>query len=194
MILVRHGQSEWNAVYNRTRVDPGIPDAPLTDEGQRQALRAAEVLADHGIRRLMASPYKRTVQTALIIAEHLRLPVQIEPRVRERAAFSCDVGTHRSRLAATWPHLDFAHLDEMWWPPAEESEAELAVRCDSFRTMIRSQEDWPYVAVVSHWGFIRGLAGIEARNGQLIRYDPIRHVGSDSDIAAMPCADGLRRP
>jgi len=42
MILLRHGQSEFNVVYNVTRVDPGIPDPRLTEEGRRQALVAAD--------------------------------------------------------------------------------------------------------------------------------------------------------
>ena len=32
MILIRHGESEFNVVFNKTRVDPGIPDPALTDE------------------------------------------------------------------------------------------------------------------------------------------------------------------
>ena len=36
MILLRHGQSEFNAAFNATRVDPGIPDPRLTEEGKRQ--------------------------------------------------------------------------------------------------------------------------------------------------------------
>ncbi len=99
MILVRHGQSEWNAVYGRTRVDPNIPDPPLTSEGRRQAAEVAEVLADLRIQRLLASPYVRTLETAEIIADRLNLPITVEPLVRERAAFSCDIGTPRSRLA-----------------------------------------------------------------------------------------------
>jgi len=28
------------------------------------------------------------------------------------------------------------------------------------------------VAVITHWGFIRGITGIEARNGEFVRFDP----------------------
>ena len=38
MILVRHGQSEFNAVYSVTRVDPGIPDPQLTDIGRARRI------------------------------------------------------------------------------------------------------------------------------------------------------------
>jgi len=180
MILIRHGQSEWNAAYNRTRVDPGIPDPPLTAVGRDQALRAAEILAEHRMARLLVSPYRRTIQTAEIIARELALPMVIEPLVRERAAFSCDVGTARTHLAGAWPHLRFDHLDEVWWP-AMESEAELAARCDRFRHHVRALTDWERVAVISHWGFIRGLTGQEARNGEAVAFNP--HGASQEDAA-----------
>lgn len=172
MILVRHGQSEWNAVYGRTRVDPNIPDPPLTSEGRRQAAEVAEVLADLRIQRLLASPYVRTLETAEIIADRLNLPITVEPLVRERAAFSCDIGTPRSRLATRWPRLAFDHVDEVWWTGAEESDAQLGDRCSRFRATAQGLRDWRHVAVVTHWGFIRGIAGVEARNGEWIRFDP----------------------
>lgn len=172
MILVRHGQSEWNAAYNRTRIDPNIPDPPLTAEGRRQAEAAAELLAQSGIERLLVSPYIRTLETGEIIAAHMGVAIAIEPMVRERAAFSCDVGTPRSQLAVRWPHLSFDHVEEIWWPEALETEAELDQRCHRFRVASRGLADWPRVAVISHWGFIRGITGIEARNGELVRFDP----------------------
>ena len=45
MILLRHGQSEWNLRFTEAREDPGIPDAPLTPLGREQAGAAAAALA-----------------------------------------------------------------------------------------------------------------------------------------------------
>lgn len=184
MILVRHGQSEWNAHYSRTRTDPNIPDPPLTTEGRRQAAEAAGALADLRIDRMLASPYVRALETAEIIGSLLRIPIAIEPLVRERAAFSCDIGTPRSLLAARWPHLTFDHVEEVWWPREEESDAELDDRCGRFRATARQLRDWRHVAVVTHWGFIRGIAGIEARNGQCVRFDP--HRDPDGGTSGVP--------
>ena len=69
MILVRHGQSHFNVVYGATRQDPGIVDPGLTEEGISQAEAAAEALAGHDLRRVLASPYTRTLHTAEIIAK-----------------------------------------------------------------------------------------------------------------------------
>jgi broad specificity phosphatase PhoE len=95
MILVRHGQSEFNVVFSVTRVDPGIRDPRLTPEGRRQAEVAADALAAHGIERLISSPYSRALETAEIVARRLDVAITVEPMVGERAAFACVVGSCR---------------------------------------------------------------------------------------------------
>lgn len=174
MILIRHGQSEFNAIYGPTRRDPGIPDPRLTPTGRRQAEEAAAALAGRGIRRLLSSPYTRALETATIIAEVLEIPICVEPLVRERYAFSCDIGRPPQHLAQRWPALDFAALDVRWWcaAEAEESEAALATRAMRFRHQQRATPDWRQLAVVTHWGFIRALTGIEPTNGELVPFDP----------------------
>jgi len=174
MFLVRHGQSEFNVVFSATRQDPGIRDPRLTREGRRQAEVAAEALVGHGIERLITSPYSRALETAEIVARRLEVVIGIEPLVGERAAFACDVGTPRASLMARWPHLALEHLAEEWWPALEESEAQLNARCTAFRAHMRTQPDWARVAVVSHWGFIRGLTGLTVQNGAVLRIDPHR--------------------
>ena len=172
MILLRHGQSYFNLHYAATRVDPGIPDPRLTDAGRQQALAAVAHLGARRLKRLVASPYMRALETAQIIAEALSLPITVEPLVRERAAFTCDIGTAASELARLWPKLSFDHLAERWWGEREESEAELALRADAFRRAMAATPDWPEVAVVTHWGFIRALTGETVTNGAHLAFDP----------------------
>ena len=81
MLLIRHGQSEFNVVYSATRVDPGIRDPRLTDAGRAQARAAGERLAGEGVRRLLASPYTRALETAEIIAGVLDVPITVTPLV-----------------------------------------------------------------------------------------------------------------
>src|SRR6516164_11511322 len=117
MILLRHGQSEFNPHFTRTRRDPGIVDPKLTPLGEEQAARAAEALAREGVRRIIVSPYTRALQTAEPLARRLGVPVYVNPVVRERYAFTCDVGTPRTELARSWPAHDFSGIEEVWWPP-----------------------------------------------------------------------------
>lgn len=174
MILVRHGQSEFNAVYSVTRVDPGIPDPQLTEIGRTQAAEAAEALAAQQIRRLIASPYTRAIQTAEIIADILGLDIEIDPIVRERAAFACDIGTAPAALGARFPRLRFDHLDHPWWHDhvnlgTPETEEAVLERCAAFRSRMARAPDFEHVAVVTHWGFIKGLTGQTVTNGTLVR-------------------------
>lgn len=168
MILVRHGQSEFNVHFAKTRQDPGIPDPSLTDEGRRQAAQAAEVVRAFDIRHVMASPFTRALQTAEIIAGALKLPVEIEPLVHEHAAFVCDIGTPASELGKRWPSWRFDHLPERWWPEAEE-EHEMLSRCERFRDRMATAEFYDHTVIVSHWGFIRGLTGLRVTNGAVVR-------------------------
>jgi broad specificity phosphatase PhoE len=172
MILMRHGQSEFNLHFTATKRDPGIVDPVLTPAGQAQAQAASHALRDAGITRIIASPYTRALQTAAPIADLLGLAVQIHPGVRERAHFACDIGTPRAGLAAAWPMHDFTHLDEVWWPEGSEPPENVARRAASFRAEMLEDAGWASTLVVSHWAFLLALTGQSLENGAWIRFDP----------------------
>ncbi len=172
MILLRHGQSEFNRQFTLTRRDPGIEDPDLTELGQAQARLAAERLAELDLRRCIVSPYTRALQTAAPIVAARRLTVTVDPRVRERYAFVCDVGSPRARLEASWPGHDFAAIDEVWWPDAHEAEDGVIARAAAFRREMAARDDWQHTLVVSHWGFLLALTGTSLQNGDWMRYDP----------------------
>ena len=172
MILLRHGQSAFNAAFTATRRDPGIHDPELTELGRQQAEAAALALADEGVTHIIASPYTRTLQTAAPLARRLGLPVLVNPVVRERYAFSCDVGSRASALALAWPELDFASLEEVWWPVVEEPAPAVIARAALFRAEMGALPHWSGAVVVSHWGFILSLTGTSVQNGEWLRCDP----------------------
>ncbi|QQP89447.1 histidine phosphatase family protein [Skermanella sp. TT6] len=172
MLLIRHGQSEFNAAFAVRRVDPGLIDPGLTETGRAQALAAAAQLSDRGLRRLLASPYTRALQTASIIAEVLELPIEVQPILGEHAHFMCDIGTPRSELEKQWPYLSFGHVPEIWWPDQEENEDGVMMRAAEFRAIAAGMTDERHVGVVSHWGFIRALTGEEVTNCAIVEFDP----------------------
>ena len=170
MLLLRHGQSEFNVVFGATGRDPGIEDPKLTPLGVDQAREAAEALAGHDVRRIITSPYTRALQTAEIVAEHVGVPVSVEAFVREHCHFVCDIGTPARELGRTWPDWSFDHLDEQWWPPEmNESDEQVRARGLAFAEKAFQEEDWRHVAVVCHWGFIRGLTGLRVQNCSIVR-------------------------
>ncbi len=172
MILLRHGQSEFNLHFGATRRDPGIIDPRLTELGQSQAAEAARQLAGEGITRIITSPYTRALQTVSPIAKALGLTVFINPIVRERYAFACDVGTPKTELEQAWPEHDFSTVEEVWWPPVEETAESVVGRAALFRAEMAALPDWSDTLVVSHWGFILSLTGISVTNGQWLRCEP----------------------
>ena len=168
MYLLRHGQSEFNVHFSKTRIDPGIEDPALTDLGRAQAGAAAAALAPRGLTRIVASPYRRTLETAAIVADALGLPIEIDSLVRERCWFACDIGTPTSQLRKLWPGIDFDRLGERWWPANGESEAQLSGRCGVFASRMHRATDWGETVYVSHLGFIRGLTGLAVGNGTVV--------------------------
>lgn len=172
MILLRHGQSEFNLHFTATRRDPGIVDPGLTELGHTQADEAARALADQPIARIITSPYTRALQTAAPLARALRVPVVVNPIVRERYAFACDIGTPRTELERAWPELDLSGLDEVWWPPMEEPAEAVQARAALFRGELAALPDWSDTVVVSHWGFILCMTGQSVMNGTWLRCDP----------------------
>ncbi len=172
MILLRHGQSEFNLHFTATRRDPGIVDPRLTELGHIQANEAARALSDQGIERIIVSPYTRALQTAGPVASALGVPVIVNPIVRERFAFACDIGSPRRDLERDWPQHDFSRIEDVWWPRQEEPEASIVDRAAQFRSEIAARHDWASTLVVSHWGFILSMTGQSVTNGQWLRCDP----------------------
>src|ERR1700722_6460986 len=151
MFLLRHGQSYFNLHFTATRVDPGIEDPELTDLGLRQASAAAARLAAVKLTRIIISPYTRALQTAQPILGLHQASVEIMHEVRERAAFTCDVGSPPELLSARFPHHDFTHLPAQWWPESMESLEETVARADAFRTSMAVRNDSETTLLVSHW-------------------------------------------
>jgi len=83
LFLVRHGQSGWNAsglIQGQSKDAPG-----LTRTGRDQSIIASRSLADSGAGFVVSSDLVRAVETAEPIARTLGLPIELEPRLRERS-------------------------------------------------------------------------------------------------------------
>jgi 2,3-bisphosphoglycerate-dependent phosphoglycerate mutase len=83
IILLRHGQSEGNAL----EIYQGQADFPLTATGREQAAALAERWAGEGVRfdRIIASPLQRARETAEIIAARLQASLEFDPAWMEWA-------------------------------------------------------------------------------------------------------------
>jgi probable phosphoglycerate mutase len=97
LLLIRHGQSEWNA----TGRWQGQADPPLTALGRAQAHHAARALG--AVDAIVASDLQRASETALIIAEELGVgPLVLDADLRERDAGEWS-GLTRAEIERDWP-------------------------------------------------------------------------------------------
>ena len=96
LLLVRHGQSEWNA-DGRWQ---GQADPPLSALGERQAVAATDQL--DGIDVVWASDLIRAARTAELVASELGVDVIVDARLRERHAGEWQ-GHTRDEIEVEWP-------------------------------------------------------------------------------------------
>jgi len=68
LVLVRHGQSEWNVLGQWT----GLTDVALTDDGREEARLAAKTLEDIDLHRAYSSSLQRAKHTLDEIVTHLQ--------------------------------------------------------------------------------------------------------------------------
>jgi broad specificity phosphatase PhoE len=80
LLLVRHGETDWNAVGRLQ----GHTDRPLSDFGRRQAQQLAERLDDEELEAIYSSDLARARETAALVGERLGLPVVLDPDLREK--------------------------------------------------------------------------------------------------------------
>ena len=104
LIVWRHGNTDWNA---GGRVQ-GQADVPLNQIGHRQAAEAARLLVRLRPSAIVSSDLRRAADTAAALATLTGLPVQFDPRLRERyfgawqGMLMADVARTRPEEHARW--------------------------------------------------------------------------------------------
>ncbi|MFC0544674.1 histidine phosphatase family protein [Kutzneria chonburiensis] len=102
---MRHGE-----VHNPTGILYGrLPGFRLSEQGEKQALRVAEHLAERDIVHVVASPLERAQQTAGPIADSHRLELATDDRLIEAdnqfEGLKVSVGDGALRSPKHWPKL-----------------------------------------------------------------------------------------
>jgi len=150
VLLLRHGQSEWNALQRWQ----GTADSPLSELGRRQARFVGAVLAAgrHGFGDVWASDLARAHETAEVVAEALALrPVRIDSRLREAHAGEWE-GLTAPEINDRWP----GYLEAQRRPPGFESFASVVARVlPALRDLAAAATDGAPQLAVAHSGVIR---------------------------------------
>jgi 2,3-bisphosphoglycerate-dependent phosphoglycerate mutase len=150
--FVRHGESTWNAAR---LVQGQAGGSVLTAKGRWEAARAAARLGDIGVAAIYSSDLDRGRETAAIIAGVLRLPLRLDPALRERSFGDAEGHPLRELRAAASGIEGDRVVDAGARPPAGESLGELYERVQAFITALEARGPDGDVLVVTHGGVIR---------------------------------------
>ncbi len=113
LILVRHGQTEYNATSRMQ----GQLDTELSALGRRQAVAAARVLVEHSPVAIVSSDLRRAYDTAVELGDQAGLPVEIDPRLRETHLGRWQGLTHHDVDAVSPGARAAWRADATWAPP-----------------------------------------------------------------------------
>ena len=162
ILLVRHGESMPEHPDRPFPLRDGHGDPPLAPEGEDQARRVGERLAEeHRDGRPITAVYvttlQRTHQTAAPLLEHLAVRPRVVPELREVHLGDWE-GSFRSRVAAGDPVFSQVMEEERWdvIPGAEPAEDFGRRLRAGIATIASAHPDQRVVAVV-HGGVIGHL-------------------------------------
>lgn len=136
--LIRHGQKESH---------PGDP--ALTELGIVQAQQVGSYLQQFPISKIIASPYKRTQQTAQHIGEQLGLDFSTHDALKERMNWD-DESISKQDFLSEWTK---ATQDRSYTPLWGSSSQETGERIHELVKNIE-QEEPQHIVLVSHGGAI----------------------------------------
>jgi 2,3-bisphosphoglycerate-dependent phosphoglycerate mutase len=128
LILLRHGQSQWNLENRFT----GWVDVPLSSKGEEEARAAGEKLRGRRIDLLYTSPLKRAIDTATIAldAAGIAPPLTVRDAALNERMYGDLQGLNKAEAAARWGDAQV----KLWRrsydvrPPGGESLADTAAR------------------------------------------------------------------
>lgn len=182
VILWRHGRTAWNAAARLQ----GSSDIALDDVGRWQVAEAARHLADrHRPTRIVSSDLGRAMATARALADLTDLPVDGDPRLRERG-FGEWEGCTAAEIAERWPDA-YAAWRSGGDPDRDGAETRIAVAdrvVAAVTEHAEAMDDGGTLVVVSHGAAItlglvsllgldpstwRGVGGLHNAHWTLVR-------------------------
>jgi alpha-ribazole phosphatase len=149
LLLVRHGETDWN----REGRWQGHSDTHLNELGREQAARVAAEL--DGVDVIYSSDLARATETADVVARRLGLEVRVDERLRERS-FGAWEGKTAPEIEA-----EFRDAHSRWLagegPGADDAEPfpDFGARVGSFLQDVLARHPDETVLVVAHGGSIR---------------------------------------
>lgn len=208
LLLVRHGQTEWNRLGRYQ----GQQDAPLNETGRVQAAALAQALRDTPIDVAYSSDLSRAHETLDIALQGREITRHTDPRLREIALGPWE-GLLIPEVQQRWPAQWQAWQDEPWAVSIEGGEtlAQVQQRALVCVQQMLAAHAGKTILVVSHNAVVRVLLcdvlGLpltqinrmrsSSTGVNIIHYDPlpslalmnsVAHLGSLTENAAQATA------
>ena len=156
IILVRHGQTEWN-LQNRIQ---GWMDSPLTEKAiiDTQSM----VIPDVQTPIIYTSDLGRAVQSSQLLCEKVDGRIVVDSRLRERCFGVLEgcVVDQDVELLFEWHEYEHRYVNKMVSVFGVETEQEFETRIMSFIETLRFQDKSSDVVIVSHGEWLRAFQNI----------------------------------
>ena len=155
ILLVRHGESAPARPDEPFPLVDGHGDPALAPEGEAQAERVGERLADERIDAIYVTTLRRTVQTAAPLAARLGLEPKVAADLREVHLGEWEGGVFRQRVAERHPLAQRMLAEQRWdvIPGGEPSET-FEARVTGAVTALAAAHPDQRIAVFTHGGVI----------------------------------------
>lgn len=155
IILVRHGQTEYNAIGRYQ----GHMQIPLNDQGMRQARQVCQRLQRQSIDAIYSSDLIRCIQTITPLAQATKISVQLDERLRE-----IDVGLWEHltipEIAATYPgnYAAYRNAPGHTVHVGGESYAQMQARAlSALEAIVAQHQPDQTICIATHGGTIRAI-------------------------------------
>jgi len=159
MMLVRHGETDWNAAH---RVQGHHDAARLTAQGRQQAQLIANSLRELGFAHLFSSDLDRATETATIIGASIGLRPEVDPLLRERSFGSYEGGPVDHLTSDVTGIDDDVLVDPDARPPGGESFRDVVTRVGLFIEREIKTLSTSRLLVVTHGGTLRAMRAYAA--------------------------------
>jgi probable phosphoglycerate mutase len=176
IFAIRHGETEWNLEGR----EMGHLDSPLTQRGLTQVDALAQRMASLSLDLVYSSDLERALRSAEIIANACGLPLESEPRLRERCMGIFEGLTlDEIRLKFPGERTAFENDRFNYLIPNGESGLQRTERSIRVFSEIAKRHPFSRVAVVTHAGLLGGFCK------HVLGVDPSLHGGYVADHASM---------
>ena len=179
LVLVRHGESEWNALNKWT----GWTDVGLSEKGKEEAKHAATLVKDISFQKAFTSTLKRAQQTLELMLSELGLtaiPVVKDHALDERN-YGVFTGKNKLEVKSQLGEEEFLKLRRGWDYPIAQGESlkDVYTRVVPYyeQTILPLVKNGEHVLVAAHGNSLRAL----------MKY--LEHI-ADADIANVELATG----